>query len=95
MPNGIITTYTIRYIVDGNSMSMSRNVSYNGEEVSAITLCSCRHYNVITQTQSYDITGLSPYQLVTVTITATNGGGTSNSSDDVSGRSSEEGSLVF
>ena len=46
----------------------------------------------ITQTQSYDITGLSPYQLVTVTITATNGGGTSNPSDEVSGRSSEEGS---
>jgi len=41
------------------------------------------------QTQSYDITGLSPYQLITVTITASNGGGTSDPSNEVSGRSSE------
>ena len=91
MPDGIITTYTIRYVVDNSSMS---NVPYNGEEVSTIISCLCKHYNVITQTQSYDITGLSPYQLVTVTITATNGGGTSNSSSQVPGRSSEEGTLV-
>ena len=43
------------------------------------------------QTQSYDITGLSPYQLVTVTITAINGVGTSDLSDEASGRSSEAG----
>ena len=48
----------------------------------------------MTQTQSYDITGLSPYQLVTVTITATNGGGTSDLSDAVSGRSSEGGNYM-
>ena len=41
--------------------------------------------------QSYDITGLSPYQLVTVTITATNGGGTSDPSEGVSARSNEGG----
>ena len=41
--------------------------------------------------QSYNITGLSPYQEINVTITATNGGGTSQPSDGVSGRSSEDG----
>ena len=41
--------------------------------------------------QTYDITELSPYQLVRVTITATNGGGTSDPSDAVVGRSSEAG----
>ena len=46
---------------------------------------------ITTQTQSYDITGLSPYQLVTLTITATNGGGTSGNSTAVEGRSSEAG----
>ena len=40
---------------------------------------------------SYDITGLSPFQLVTVTVTATTGGGTSNPSDARNGRSSEAG----
>jgi len=39
-----------------------------------------------TQTQSYDIAGLAPYQLVTVTITATNGGGTSGNSNPVTVR---------
>ena len=38
MPNGIITTYTIMYVVDGNNMNV--NVPYNGEEVSAIVLYS-------------------------------------------------------
>ena len=41
--------------------------------------------------QFYDITELSPYQLVTVTVTATNGGGTSNHSNEVSGRTNEAG----
>ena len=41
--------------------------------------------------RSYDIIGLSPNQLVTVTITATNGGGTSNLSVAMEGRSSEAG----
>ena len=48
---------------------------------------------LLSQTQSYDITGLSPYQLVTVTITATNEVGTSGLSVAVSGRSSEGGKL--
>ena len=46
---------------------------------------------LLQQIQSYDITGLSPYQLVTMTITATNGGGTSDPSAAVVGRSSESG----
>ena len=49
------------------------------------------HNNYTQQTQSYDITGLSPYQLVTVTITATNGGGTSDPSDAEAERSREGG----
>ena len=43
------------------------------------------------QVQYYDITGLSPYQLITVTITATNGAGTSEPSNEVSGRTNEAG----
>ena len=50
---------------------------------------------LLSQTQSYDITGLSPYQLVTVTITATNEVGTSGLSDAESGRSSEGGKLYI
>ena len=53
------------------------------------------HNNYTQQTQSYDITGLSPYQLVTVTITATNGGGTSDPSDPMDGRSSEAGNMLI
>ena len=41
--------------------------------------------------QSFDITGLSPYQQITVTITATNGGGTSERSNEASGRTHEAG----
>jgi len=42
--------------------------------------------------QSYDITGLAPYQLVTVAITATNDGGeTSGRSNEVNARTSETG----
>ena len=36
MPNGIITTYTIRYVANSNSESM--NIPYNGEEVSTVVL---------------------------------------------------------
>jgi len=46
------------------------------------------------QTQFYNITGLDPYQMVTVTITATTGGGTSNRSKEEFGRTSEAGKLV-
>ncbi|XP_065904304.1 receptor-type tyrosine-protein phosphatase delta-like isoform X2 [Dysidea avara] len=41
------------------------------------------------ETQFYDIMGLDPYQLVTVTLRATTGGGTSDRSNELSGRSSE------
>ncbi|XP_065905061.1 uncharacterized protein [Dysidea avara] len=41
------------------------------------------------ETQSYNIIGLSPYQLVAVIITASNRGGTSGPSKEVFGRSSE------
>jgi len=47
--------------------------------------------SLLLQMQSDDIMGLSPYQLVTVTITATTGGGTSDLSDEEIGRSSEAG----
>jgi len=46
------------------------------------------------QTQAYDITGLDPYQLVTVTITATNGGGTSGNSNEMTGRAAEAGNSL-
>ena len=45
------------------------------------------------QTQFYTFTGMSPYQLITVTITATNGGGTSEPSNEVSGRTYEAGTV--
>ena len=45
------------------------------------------------QVQFYNITGLSPYQLITVTITATNGAGTSEPSNEVSGRTHEAGMM--
>ena len=43
--------------------------------------------------QFYEITGMSPYQLITVTITATNGAGTSELSNEVSGRTHEAGMI--
>ena len=45
------------------------------------------------QVQFYNITGLSPYQLITVTITATNGAGTSEPSKEASGRTHEAGMM--
>ena len=47
------------------------------------------------QVQYYNITGLSPYQLITVTITATNGAGISELSNEVSGRTHEAGMIVL
>ena len=47
------------------------------------------------QVQHYNITGLSPYQLITVTITATNGAGTSEPSNELSGRTNEAGMIVL
>ncbi|XP_065904759.1 cell adhesion molecule DSCAML1-like isoform X2 [Dysidea avara] len=59
--------------VTDNGIKKKININFNGQP-----------------TQSYIITGLShPYQLVTVTINATNGGGTSNSSNVVTGRTAE------
>ena len=49
---------------------------------------------VIYQTQSYVITGLAPYQIVTVTIIAINGGGTSGSSNEVTERTAEAGNAI-
>ena len=46
---------------------------------------------VCLQTQSYSITELAPHQLVIVTITATNGAGTSNSSSAAQIRTGESG----
>ena len=45
------------------------------------------------QVQFYYITEMNPYQLITVTITATNGAGTSEPSNKVSGRTNEAGML--
>ena len=91
MPYGIISIYTITYIIDGSSDSSNEFVDYNGQEVDIINwyfTCICI---LLYQTQTYEITGLSPYQLVTVTITATNGGGTSDPSNEVFSRSNEAG----
>ena len=46
------------------------------------------------QIQFYYINGLSPYQLITVTIAATNGAGTSKPSNEASGRTNEAGIIV-
>ena len=49
-------------------------------------------YNIyVMQVQFYNINGMSPYQAITVTITATNGAGTSEPSNEVSGRTYEAG----
>ena len=52
------------------------------------------YYKHVIQVQFYDVTGLSPYHLITVTITATNGAGTSKPSDEVSSRTNEAGMIV-
>ena len=44
--------------------------------------------------QHYNITGLSPYQVFMATITATNGGGTSEPSNEISGRTHETGKAM-
>ena len=48
----------------------------------------------VIQVQFYAITGMSPYQLITLTITATNGAGTSEPSNEVSGRTAEAGMIT-
>ena len=47
------------------------------------------------QVQTHDITGMSPYQQIIVTITATNGAGTSEPSNEVSGRTNEAGMIKY
>ena len=47
------------------------------------------------QVQYYNITGLNPYELITVTITATNGAGTSEPSNKVLGRTREAGMITY
>ena len=50
---------------------------------------------ILLQTQSYDITGLAPYQLVTVTITATNERGEKSvASNEMMNRTSEASQLT-
>ena len=91
-PNGVLISYTIIYNINGGSFN-NVNIPYNAREVS----CSYSGYTVYSciiiqiQTQTFDITGLAPYQLVTVTITATNGGGTSVDSNEMTGRAGEIG----
>ena len=45
--------------------------------------------------QSHNITGLVPYQLIRVTIIAVNGGGRSDPSNEVTGRTGEEGTVAI
>ena len=89
--NGIITTYTIRYTSSSNNGSI--DVAYNGKEVS-IQYPAMYIIILLLQTQSHNISGISPYQEVRVTITATNGGGTSNASNEVIVKSNE-GGMIF
>ena len=90
--NGILSGYTISYTVDDGSEN-NLTVPFNGQNVSW-SLCdnAIVMYNIhVMQVQHYNITGLSPNQLVTVTITATNGAGTSEPSNEISGRTNEAG----
>ena len=98
--NGILSTYTIYYTIDGGS-EISVTVAFNGYNVSCKctihdnTMAKYYQYVYLMQAQYYDITGLSPYQLITVTITATNGAGTSEPSNEVSGRTNEAGMMSY
>ena len=62
---------------------------------SVMKLDCMKHSLCLFQTQEYIITQLNPYQMVNVTITATNGGGTSSHSNELSGRTSEAGWYNF
>ena len=54
----------------------------------------CIH-QLIPQKQSSDITGLEPFQLVRVTVSATTGGGTGAPSNMSTGRTSEGGKVLI
>ena len=93
--NGMLTIYTITYNIEGGD-NRTVNIPYNKQLVcNSIQLLCVLQFIFMHQTQSYDITELSPYQLVRVTITATNGGGTSDPSNEVIGRSSEAGNVLM
>ena len=90
--NGVLTIYTIYYIIE-NGPKRSLIVPFSGQDVSHnyyIKININRVHHVI-KVQFYNITGMSPYQLITVTITVTNGAGTSEPSNEVSGRTNEAG----
>ena len=91
-PNGVITGYTITYNTEG-FLNFTVNVTFNGKPVcSNIIVLNINHISIyLLQTQSFNITGLSTYQLVVVTITAINGAGRSSPSNQVSNRTMELG----
>jgi len=91
LPNGILLTYLIIY---GTAKNERQTVEYNGKEVSYLFISTFIN-SLVLQTQIYDITGLAPYQMVTVHVFATNGAETSGSSNTVTGFSSEEGVYSF
>ena len=92
--NGIITMYTITYDASGDTRNI--DVNYNGQQVSSyVHYIGILHIEIFIQMQSYNITGLAPYQLIRVTITAINGGGRSDPSNEVSGRTGEEGTVYM
>ena len=46
MPNGNITSYTIRYVTDSNGRSV--DVPYNGDQVNTSILCLCDYVAIAT-----------------------------------------------
>ena len=92
--NGVLTIYTVYYIIE-NGPERSLIVPFNGQDVShnyiKININLVHH---VIKVQFYNITGMSPYQLITVTVTATNGAGTSEPSNEVSGRTNEAGIIT-
>ena len=88
-PNGIITGYAITYSAGGSFTTI--NATFNGEMV-GILIYLKSHTNTCTKTQSLNITGLSTYQVVAVTVTAINRAGRSSPGDQVSSRTMELGS---
>ena len=93
---GILSHYTIIYVTENVTTNLT--TPYNGIEVSTHHIrMSSKLFNVLlkNQVQFYNITGLRPYQPIRVTITATNGAGTSEPSNKVSGRTHEAGIAIF
>ena len=89
--NGILQKYIIAYSIDAGNL-VNVTVDYNQQQVSELFFY--KHCYIIInaiQTQSYDIGGLAPYQMVTVIISTINRAGTSGPSKRLSGFSSEAG----